>query len=111
MFIENDVFDIASRLREVDATYRVRFNGKNNKFELYGGRENAFILAFPYDRLDERAVLHARKTRVERLHQLIKELEEENNAIEVAAMNDAKRLTEDQLREGADRVFYEKDHC
>lgn len=110
MFIENDVFDIAKRLREVDPTYKVRFNGKTHKFELFGGRNVQYILTFPYDKLDERAVVHARKTRVERINKLIAEIEEENRRLEISAMGDAKRQAEEQLREGADRVFYERNH-
>lgn len=109
MFIENDVFDIADRLREVDPGYRVNYNQKKGKFELYGGRDEGYLLTFPYDRLDERAVIHARKTRAERLNKLIEEIDAENKRLEISALNDAKRQAEDQLRQGADRVFYERD--
>lgn len=109
MFIENDVFDIASRLKEIDATYRVRYSLRQQRFQLFGGTPPAYLLTFPFDKLDERAVIHARKTRRERLDQIMKEIEEENKKTEAAAMKDAKNSVNDALKEAADRVFYAGD--
>lgn len=81
-YIENDVFDIAKRLKEVDVTYKLFHNGKTGKFELHGGKSNECIIVFEYDAMDARMLEHARRTRVERADALIKELDEYNERLE-----------------------------
>ena len=74
--IQNDLFDIADRLKEVDERYELYFNKKLRRFEIYAN--GALQLAVPFDRLDERTVVLARKTRLEYLEQLVESIEENN---------------------------------
>lgn len=100
-FIESDVFDIAKRLKEVDPTYKLNYNGKTKKFELYGGKKCERLIVFPFNAMDERMVIHARKTRVERMDALIRELDEENERLErdekSASVQKAMAAAEDAL--------------
>jgi len=85
--IKTDVFDIASRIKEIDASYFVAFNYKTKKFEVHSNdnkRGASLCLTLPYNRLDNRTLIHARRTRAERVKELIKEIEENNKKIERA---------------------------
>jgi hypothetical protein len=89
MKIEKDVFDIADRIKEIDSDYYIEFNFKTNKFELFG-KGGAKLLVFPFESLDERAILHARRTRVERIEKIIAEIDKNNADLEAKARKNAK---------------------
>lgn len=74
--IEEDLFDIAHRLREVDARYELYRNRKLNRFEIHAC--GALQIAVPFDRLDARTVELARKTRVERARNILEDMERHN---------------------------------
>lgn len=74
--IKDDLFHIAKRLRQIDSRYRVYFNRKYNRFEIHA--QGAMQIALPFDRLDERSVEYVRKTRVENLEKLMREIEADN---------------------------------
>lgn len=108
--ITQDAFDIAKRIREIDYSYRIFYNKNKGRFELHGGKEQGFILALPFERLDARTEDYVRKTRIERLRQVFAELEEENAKAEQQALAQAKGLAKDSLKESADRVYYDAKH-
>lgn len=74
--VKDDLFHIAKRLRQIDSRYRVYFNRKYNRFEIHA--QGAMQIALPFDRLDERSVEYVRKTRVENLEKLMREIEADN---------------------------------
>lgn len=74
--IEEDLFDIARRLKEIDSRYRVYRNRKANRFEIYAN--GALQLATPFDRLDARTLELVKKTRLEYLNCLIDEIDKTN---------------------------------
>ena len=75
--IENDLFDIAGRLREVDERYELFFNAKEKRFEVRTG--GVLQVAVPFDRLD------VRKTRIENSVALLDEIDRANRAAEIRA--------------------------
>ena len=81
--IENDLFDIAGRLREVDERYELFFNAKEKRFEVRTG--GVLQVAVPFDRLDARTVGHVRKTRIENSVALLDEIDRANRAAEIRA--------------------------
>ena len=85
--IENDLFDVADRLKEIDEDYRVFFNRMRNRYEVHNVRQrgNTFCLALPFDSLDARAVELVRKTRVENAERLFAEMEKQNAEMELKA--------------------------
>lgn len=97
--ITDDVFDIASRLREIDERYVVFYNPRKKRYELhleeYG--RTSFTLVLPF--LDARAVEHCRKTRVERQRQLAEEIERENLKSEQEQIRQSKRRAEEMTEE------------
>lgn len=81
--IENDLFDIAGRLKEIDSGYFVLYDTESLRFELHNVRYNPTMqLVFPYEKLDPRAISFTRKTRIERRAQLIAEMDKHNERLE-----------------------------
>ena len=79
--IEKDLFSICDRLKEIDERYEVFRNKISNRFEVYVGKALQFVV--PFQRLDARTLDFARKTRIERREQIVKEIDERNAKIEM----------------------------
>ncbi len=86
ILIQNDMFNIAKRLKNIDSDYFVLFNTKNKKFELHNSAQgkSTYCLTFPFDTLDARAIEHTFKTSVRNSSKIFFEIEETNNKIETA---------------------------
>ena len=78
--IEKDLFSISQRLKEIDARYEVYRNTLAGRFEIYIERALQFVV--PFQKLDARTLEFARKTRIERRMQIMKEIDEHNERIE-----------------------------
>jgi len=91
--ITNDVFDIAARLKEVDADYFVMYNIDKRRFEVHSRRlpEGMYAALPPFDRLDSRTVDYVRETRAERKDEILKLIEKSDRA---EAMRDLKLADE-----------------
>ena len=78
--IEGDLFNITNRLKQIDSAYFLARNLKTKKFELHakGQRGSSLCLVLPFDRLDNRTIVHARRTRAERAHILLKKMIKED---------------------------------
>lgn len=52
--VEDDVFDIIKRIKEIDKDYFVVFNKEKSKFELHHSTQplTTYCLTFPYECLD-----------------------------------------------------------
>ena len=85
--VVSHAMDIPERIRELDEGYFVMFNVKTQRFEIWhrGSGEGLLECVLPYDALDERAVRHIRQHRIERMEQLIREMEEHNARLEEEA--------------------------
>ena len=79
--IEKDLFSICDRLKEIDERYEVFRNKISHRFEVYVGKALQFVV--PFQRLDARTLDFARKTRIERREQIVKEIDERNAKIEM----------------------------
>jgi len=89
--IQSDTFYICERLKEIDESYFLVYNFKNNKFEVHSSAlsGNTYCLTVPYPVLDERTVFLVRKTRASNIDMLIKEMEEENEKKEKEQIKEA----------------------
>ena len=89
--VESDLYDIANRVREIDPAYFIAWNFAARRFELHvtGQRGGSFALVLPFEALDERTLVLARKTRAERAAELIREAEEHNRRLEREAVRKA----------------------
>lgn len=63
--VTDDLYMIASRLKEVDPTYYVVYNLKRKRYEVHSKEQRGDTLCFvvPYDGLDARTVEYAKRTR------------------------------------------------
>lgn len=95
ILIKNDVFDIASRLREINKDFRVYFDTDRQKFIVM--RNNVLELIFPFEELDERAIKHARYTSVQNIEKIIYDLEKENKQAEQDSLKKAQNKVEDEF--------------
>ncbi len=77
MRVRDDLFHVSKRLKEIDSRYELYFNRRHKRFEVYVG--GVMQVALPFDRLDARTLEHIRKTRVERIELIEKEIEELND--------------------------------
>ena len=80
--VENDLFDIASRLKEIDENYVVFRNKKLHRFEIHA--HGVLQIAVPFDRLDARTLALARETRLENMARLIARIDKENERLDAA---------------------------
>ena len=81
--IENDLFNIVQRIKNIDKKYFVVFNLKRKKFEVhYKRNKNTYELTIPFDELDARAVYFVLKTKMENQKKLLKEIEESNKKLQ-----------------------------
>lgn len=77
--VNSDLYDIASRLKEID-DYILFYNADKDRFEVHNSR--GLQVASPFRGLDARLIEFVRKTRVERLKEILKEIDEHNDKIE-----------------------------
>lgn len=104
MLITHDVFDIADRLKEIDSNYTLHYNRANGKFELRG-KGGVLLLTYPYSQIDARMVELARKTRVERSRELIREMEEHNLKLEERRSREENEYALESLKEIAGKHY------
>ncbi len=84
--IEDDMFGVARRLKEIDSGYFVFLNYKTGKFEVHNSRSSPTLcLVLPFDKLDERTVNRVRYTRAERAEAIIAEMDRQNAEREARA--------------------------
>jgi len=82
--IQSDTFNIVSRLKQIDSSYFIVFNYRARKFEVHSKEQkgSTLCLVLPYSLLDERTLLHVKKTRSENRKQFLIEMEKENEKLE-----------------------------
>ncbi len=81
--IENDVYFISRRLKEIDKSYEVKYNLNQNAYEVHSNEQerNSYCFRVPYPVLDERTISYALKTRAENRDKLIEEIEKNNELL------------------------------
>lgn len=93
--INNDLFDIASRVKEIDPRYEIYFETETQKFALWANGKRQLV--FPFENLDERALLHTRKTRVENADEIIREIDLYNEKHETERADRVRDKIEDEF--------------
>lgn len=82
--IDDDLFGIARRLKSIDDGYYILLNYKTGKFEVHNGKcaPRTLCLVLPFETLDERTVRKVNMTRAERVEELLREAERDNEKLE-----------------------------
>jgi hypothetical protein len=73
--IENDLYDIANRLKSIDSGYFVVYDISRQKYEVHNSSNigNTYCLTVPYEYLDARTVALVYKTRRERFDKIFED--------------------------------------
>ena len=98
--IENDLFEIAKRLKTIDSGYIVVFNTKKHRYEVrHSALGDKICFVVPYTILDERTLKYARKTSIQYSQKLLEEIERNNEEIERKNQNKLKDQCDYKFRE------------
>lgn len=99
--IENDVFDIANRIKQIDRDYCIFFNTSTNQFEVHNISQpnNSFCLSVPYHNLDERALKLTRETNSANIEIILSQIDNENSIKENAEYRNILNKFNDQLEQ------------
>lgn len=98
--LEEDLFDIVNRLREIDEGYFVVFDEKKDCFEIHNSKqEYTYCLTVPFDELDSRTIDLVKYTSVVHSDNIIDDIDNNNNKIEENNKIKAKSQTDFMLRE------------
>lgn len=80
--IENDLFDIAWRVKAIDENYYVVYNPKNSRYEVHNKKCRPSLSMVVEGILDVRVIKKLRETHISRLKQIIEKIERTNREIE-----------------------------
>lgn len=98
--IESDVFNIVERIREIDDRYYIVFNLNTKKYEVHkNGLKSSYCLTIPYSQLDKRTIKLIHDTHVRNSDKIIKSMEENNEKLQVKAVDEAKEINEYKVKE------------
>ena len=76
--ITNDLYDISSRLRSVNDSYRLFYNTQKCQYEVKNCTTGALEFVVPYDELDARTIDYARYTSVANADKVFEDIEKNN---------------------------------
>ena len=97
--INNDLYDIASRIKEIDKRYSIAFDTCKQAYTLYC--DDKYQLAFPYENLDTRALDYAFETRLENLDTLLNKVDKHNEEMQKKNM----RLAHDEFENAVTKIL------
>ena len=82
--IRNDAFNICERIKHLDPCYYVVFNTKNKKYEIHNSKQHSNTFCITCDNgLNFSVINKLRKTKIENIDKIIKEIDEFNAKNEV----------------------------
>lgn len=89
-----DLFDIATRIKELDERYEIYYDAEEGKYQIYalGVRQ----LTLPYDKLDVRTLDYVYESRVENAEKILREIDEYNKRSERDAVKKAQNEFENE---------------
>lgn len=98
--IEDDVFDIVARLKDIDDGYFVLFDTAKQSFEVHNKKQtNTYCLSIPYECLDSRTLQLVNRTNIQYLDNIIEDIDRNNMELEKTNTKDIKNRSDFMLRE------------
>ncbi|HKL74390.1 MAG TPA: hypothetical protein VJ903_05840 [Clostridia bacterium] len=95
--ITNDLYDIATRIKEIDSRYQIFYDTASSLYKLYLGEKSQ--LNFPYPNLDVRALDYAYETRIENLDKIIEKIDRHNEKVNIDSIKRAQDEFENKVSE------------
>ena len=81
--IDDDVFEIAKRIKEIDDGYYIVFDTKKEVYELHNSKQvYSYCLTVPYANLDSRLLDMVLYTNILNIDNIIKDIDNNNASIE-----------------------------
>ena len=114
ILIKSDVYNICNRVKDFDVSYKVVYDTKLNKYQIYSTRLTGvnemvegvrldYICTLPYGELDARAIKYLYDTRVENIEELINKIDINNQRLErdseLKACQQSSIIAENTLRQ------------
>lgn len=100
ILINNDVFDVVSRLKQIDSNYYVVFDTNKNRFEvMIDGAYKRLCFVVPYESLDCRTIDYALKTSVQNASKIFETIDKNNEKIVNENQNKTKDMCSYKFRE------------
>ncbi len=93
--IWHDLYDIASRLTEIDDRYELYYNHRQKRYEIHSN--GVLQLAVPFQKLDARTLALARETRLERIGKIIAEIEKNNRLLDEKKRQETVRAVQEMI--------------
>lgn len=98
--INNDVYDVVKRIKEIDEDYFVLYNINKGVYELnHKNQENTYCLTIPYDELDSRTIEIVLWSQVSNIDNIMDEIDKYNIANESNTQKLVKSATDYMVRE------------
>ena len=100
--IENDLYDIVNRIKQIDDGYFVVFDDNKGVFEIHNSKQPKFrtyCLTVPYTKLDARVIDLLLKTDISNIDNIIDDIDRNNSQIDKNASDKRRTQTDYQLRE------------
>lgn len=98
--IENDLFNISNRLKQIDKNYLLVRNKLKKRFELwYNSCVPRLELVFKTNRIDKRMIDFVNSTRIENIDKIIKEMDKTNEKIRLKEIENKKNECFDKMSE------------
>lgn len=102
--IENDMYNISGRIKEIDEGYFIVFSYRYRRYEVHNLRQpKTLAIVVPYDELDCRTERLVQRTRVERKKQLIEEMERNNRKLEEEEFYNKSKLAEKAMEDALNK--------
>ena len=98
--IQNDVYFVLNRIKEIDKNYRIFYNTTKKHFEIHNSKQkgDSYCLTVPFNVLDERVVNLVRKSRVENAETIFKEIDKQNEEINKKREKEMQQSIEKELK-------------
>lgn len=98
--IENDVFEITKRIREIDEGYYIVFDTDKGEYELHNSMQPfSYCLTVPYADLDSRLIDLILYTNISNIDNIIKDIDNNNAEIENKSKKQVKEQAEYMVKE------------
>jgi hypothetical protein len=98
--IENDVFDIVKRIKDLDEGYFILFDTTKKQFEVHNKNQNStYCLTVPFGELDKRLVDLIKYSNMKNIDKIIEDIDRNNIKLEQNMEDNRKSQTEYMVNE------------
>lgn len=98
--IDDDLFGIADRIKEIDESYFILFDLEKNVYEIHNSnQESSYCLSLPFDMLDSRVIEIIQSTSIRYIDKIMEDIDNNNNKIDNENKNRIKSQSDYMLRE------------